>query len=672
MSKQHIIPSLFALVVLTLLAACGPAAAGPTASPVPTTAPTETAAPTPTPTDVPAPPATVTPSDGSVPFQEGFEGALDGWRKGSDVPEDPDRPGEPVRWSIEISADQAAEGGSSARFTLDGKQDDGTIWLARPFAVEPNQTKRVQLALDLWSRSESFNTLAKVALYAGPEPPNEEADFDTSRAANQVTGWRTYQADLEVDSGAEGRIWVAFGISAVWETEMTYYVDDVRVDIGAVEQGQPPQGGITVEGVHVTDEQVVVRGTSSLAEGTCVSAELWAGGVLQTWWPAEACAPVEEGTWELVVPLEPGHALEPGVQYMVRAYQPGGPNVVSTFPFDLGGPPTPPSHEPGEDPILLLPESAEPLHRASADLDGDGTLEEIVLAGWGGSPGGLGYDFLQLFVIARAEGGGYRVVWQSEQLPTERGEALQVRDLNSDGLPEVLSVQAMGASGETLYVLGRLGAGYGWLAPQGGQFDGGDAFGEVGVRVEDRDGDGMVEILASYGPAAKYTDVYVWDGEAYVYQETLGSLETDFHRAEVAEAELSLEVPSSWTEVDAATWAAPQNPALRLGVRWAELKPPQEPEAAVLPKSAQTLESVPVQLPWASARRFVVEVYGEAQEGGGQAPVTSVEAHVLAVIETDGGRRAIDVYTAAPDAQVLTTLEPVLHRAITSVALQTP
>jgi len=49
-----------------------------------------------------------------------------------------------------------------------------------------------------------------------------------------------------------------------------------------------------------------------------------------------------------------------------------------------------------DDPVLLLPESAEPLHRASAP-------EAIVLTGWGGGANCLGYDFLQMFVIASVQ-----------------------------------------------------------------------------------------------------------------------------------------------------------------------------------------------------------------------------------------------------------------------------
>jgi hypothetical protein len=320
--------------------------------------------------------------------------------------------------------------------------------------------------------------------------------------------------------------------------------------------------------------------------------------------------------------------------------------------------------------VLLLPDSVEVLSQAAVDLDGDGAEEQVFLTGFGGAPERLGYDFLQMFVIAADGSGGYAIAWQSEQLPTERAEPLQVQDVNGDSLPEVVSVQGMGASGEVLYLLGWQGDAYGWLTPQGGRFDGSDSFGENGVRVEDVDGDGLAEILASYGPAAGSTDVYAWDGEAYVYQETVGDAGGAYERVPVAEAGLSLEVPADWTQVDATTWISPEDEDLCLGVAWADLEAPQEVEAVMLPQPALVLDAEPVELPWGSGRRFTVEVYGEAAEGEGQAPVEAVEAHVLVVVDQGGTRRAFDVYAGAPSAEQLAALEPVLQRASTSVVFE--
>jgi hypothetical protein len=245
-----------------------------------------------------------------------------------------------------------------------------------------------------------------------------------------------------------------------------------------------------------------------------------------------------------------------------------------------------------------------------------------------------------------------------------------VRDVNGDGRLEMLCVQAVGAAGQALQVFAWSEGSYGLLRPRGGHFDGQDAFGENGVRVEDIDGDGLAEILAGYGPAALLTDVYGWDGQAYVYRQTLGGSATAYERVHVAEAGLSLEVPAGWTQIEPGTWTAPEDDALRLGVRWADLEPPQEPEAALLPQPAQILDSEPVDLTWGSGRRFTVEVYGQAPGGDEQAPVQAVETHVLVVVELAGGRRAFDVYVEAPGAGQLGILEAVLQRTLASVVLE--
>jgi len=103
------------------------------------------------------------------------------------------------------------------------------------------------------------------------------------------------------------------------------------------------KGAITVEEVQVTEAQIFIKGRTSLPEGTCLLTELWAAGVPQPWWPDETCICIYEGTWQFAVALGENDApesLDPDTQYMIRAYEEGGPNNVSTFPFDLAPPPT--------------------------------------------------------------------------------------------------------------------------------------------------------------------------------------------------------------------------------------------------------------------------------------------------------------------------------------------
>ena len=168
----------------------------------------------------------------SVSFHEDFETDLTSWETDADVPTDPNNPGNPVAWSITVSQERAAEGERSARFELDGSQDDGTVWLTRAFEVPPNQSIDVDLDFQLWNRSQSMaNTLIKVAAYAGAQPPQAEADFNTERPGNRVEGWDEYEYRFSTPSSAEGQVWVAFGISVVWETQVVYYIDDVNVEI---------------------------------------------------------------------------------------------------------------------------------------------------------------------------------------------------------------------------------------------------------------------------------------------------------------------------------------------------------------------------------------------------------------------------------------------------------
>ena len=120
-----------------------------------------------------------------------------------------------------------------------------------------------------------------------------------------------------------------------------YHASEERVVAVPEAQSAPSDARITVKSVEVSATQVVVQGSSSLPEGTCINVELWADGVYQLWWPVDTCVPVEQGNWQLVVVLEDEQTLQPDVQYMVRAYQPGGPDIVATFPFDLNAPPAP-------------------------------------------------------------------------------------------------------------------------------------------------------------------------------------------------------------------------------------------------------------------------------------------------------------------------------------------
>lgn len=144
----------------------------------------------------------------------------------------------------------------------------------------------------------------------------------------------------------------------------------------------------------------------------------------------------------------------------------------------------------------------------------------MVLAGFGPPPEGISFHYLELLVHTPGKA-GWELAWRSGRLIGERGERLRIEDVNGDGRPEVLSVQSMGASGQTLYLFIWLGDRYGILRPKGGHFDGSASFGENSVRLADVDGDGVPEIHAGYGPVSSITAVYRWDGQGYLHLRTI-------------------------------------------------------------------------------------------------------------------------------------------------------
>ncbi|MFB6295719.1 MAG: hypothetical protein ABEH66_02635 [Halobacteriales archaeon] len=251
---------------LSTLAGCGSSGGPPEESPVdgptdsPTRSPTHTRSETPTGDGTTPPTETQTPTDGATPTPDrtptgtpkgggtptrtpygggtptpapgaelengSFEDGLRGWTVGRDLPADPNNPDRKVGSEADVTAHVASQGNQAVEFFLDGVADDGTIWVAQEADLAGVET----LAVDGYSETESFNTVAKLAVYAGPVPGKglAEADFDTERATEDHEGWKTYEYEVSHD----GPGLVAVGISVVWETGVRRQLDDVRLSAG--------------------------------------------------------------------------------------------------------------------------------------------------------------------------------------------------------------------------------------------------------------------------------------------------------------------------------------------------------------------------------------------------------------------------------------------------------
>ena len=84
------------------------------------------------------------------------------------------------------------------------------------------------------------------------------------------------------------------------------------------------------------------HGDASLPDGTILESQLYESGKSVPWWPADQSITVDNGTWEVKVPLGINGAparLKRGPGYLFKVWQGADPSMQAVFYFDLGGPP---------------------------------------------------------------------------------------------------------------------------------------------------------------------------------------------------------------------------------------------------------------------------------------------------------------------------------------------
>ena len=166
-----------------------------------------------------------------TPLDEGFEEDFGGWEWDADVPPDPNNPGSFVDWNVSRVTSPVKSGQYSVEFYLDGRQDDGTVWIEKKLSVTKDSQIQVEVSFEFYSETESFNVIADVVGFAGTSNPEVEADFADLGQANGVAGWKRYTHTANVNTGSSEEVWIAVGITALWETEMTYNLDDIEVTV---------------------------------------------------------------------------------------------------------------------------------------------------------------------------------------------------------------------------------------------------------------------------------------------------------------------------------------------------------------------------------------------------------------------------------------------------------
>ncbi|NHJ31635.1 MAG: hypothetical protein FK732_02120 [Asgard group archaeon] len=167
-------------------------------------------------------------------FQD-FELGLGDWIIDRDVPMDPNNPGHEVNWSVTRveNASRAISGTHSLKLFIDGRQDDGVIWIEKSFTLKANKKYRVTISFQFYCGGESFNIITQVVGYCNTTNPEVEADLIEGLlgSGEQAPEWKEYSRTMTVRTDTDGILWIAVGMSVVWETEVSHFIDDLLVKV---------------------------------------------------------------------------------------------------------------------------------------------------------------------------------------------------------------------------------------------------------------------------------------------------------------------------------------------------------------------------------------------------------------------------------------------------------
>lgn len=127
----------------------------------------------------------------------------------------------------------------------EGDHDDGTAWATTGVDTADLDADALRASIQAWSPSESFNTLRHLVVYVGPKPPGDEGSFpDPGQNSTGITGtefgglreplhqregWLEYAATW-TPQRLLGTVYLAVGVTVVWETDATHYLDRVRLE----------------------------------------------------------------------------------------------------------------------------------------------------------------------------------------------------------------------------------------------------------------------------------------------------------------------------------------------------------------------------------------------------------------------------------------------------------
>lgn len=139
--------------------------------------------------------------------------------------------------------DHIYHGNKSVRLDIDGRHDDGSVWLLASIPVIslrlPGTIHSLEISGWVWSAVQSnVNVWPIIAAIRESRPSSnetkQEEDFERIGYTEEKSGWTEYtlrKRKFILPDEPESIIYFAFGISATWETQRTYWIDYLTIKI---------------------------------------------------------------------------------------------------------------------------------------------------------------------------------------------------------------------------------------------------------------------------------------------------------------------------------------------------------------------------------------------------------------------------------------------------------
>ena len=161
-----------------------------------------------------------------------FENSMDNWTtNGADLT-DPT-----VNWSITPSTNQPYYGNYSLQLTLDNLNDQGKIWIEHQYNVQPTTAYHIIITYMLGTTDYGMNPFRIITGVTGTPPSKDNLTFqdDTSNGRdNNTFTWLPKTYEFITTSSPDGVLTASIGIWGTWETNRTYYLDNINVTIQTI------------------------------------------------------------------------------------------------------------------------------------------------------------------------------------------------------------------------------------------------------------------------------------------------------------------------------------------------------------------------------------------------------------------------------------------------------